>query len=197
MTLVAFPVRTLVFVGLLVSVLAWAGCAGTLEDPARHDRERLGCGGQRRGVGSELASMSRPRSPRAAERRAVTIPRPRPKGSTSGPPALRSRLVGVPTVEGVGLLIDPSTPVEERRLHEADRDAPVRRPHADRQLPQRRDDPVRARLGHDRGASASSSPMAAHLRASMPARRSTRARATPAASHPLRLSAWRPGRRAP
>jgi hypothetical protein len=110
MTLVAFPVRTLVFVGLLVSVLAWAGCAGTLEDPAAFTTESdSGAAANVDASGASCVDV-----PTTFVTSCGTAgchdPTTKAEGLDLWSPGVASRLVGVPAVEGVGLLIDPSTP---------------------------------------------------------------------------------------
>ncbi|HEY5242833.1 MAG TPA: malectin [Polyangiaceae bacterium] len=110
MTLVALPVRTLVFVGLLVSVLAWAGCAGTLEDPAAFTTESDS--GAAASVDASGASCVDVPTTFATSCGTAGChdPTTRAEGLDLWSPGVASRLVGVPAVEGLGLLIDPSTP---------------------------------------------------------------------------------------
>ena len=61
-------------------------------------------------------------------------------------PNVATRLVNVPSTEGQGLLIDPSTPSAKCPVPEADLDPPLRRPDADQRTARRRHGGMRSRL---------------------------------------------------
>ncbi len=104
---------TLLLGALLLSALAWTGCAGSLEDP------EMFVSATDAGAPVEAAVEAAP-APTCPD---VTTVFAKSCGTTGChdattkaealdlvSPGLASRLVGVPSVEGVGLLIDPSSP---------------------------------------------------------------------------------------
>jgi len=103
----------LLFGGLLVPAIAWTGCAGSLEDPEMFTTQADA------GTPVEAATEAAlgPTCPDVPTLFAKTCGTTGCHDATTKAealdlvsPGLSSRLVGVPSVEGVGLLIDPSTP---------------------------------------------------------------------------------------
>jgi hypothetical protein len=106
MTLVAPPVR--IFVALVLGAVAWGGCAGTLTDPDAFTESGDS------GAGVDASAPSCPDIPTTF---ATTCgmsgchdPTTKAEALDLWSPGVAERLVGVPAVEGVGLLIDPSAP---------------------------------------------------------------------------------------
>ena len=114
MTIASTPLRTLVFAGTLVAAaLAWAGCAGTLADPAAFTDATGDSGAANIGVDAPAAA-SCPDVPTLFIQSCGTSgchdATTKAEGLDLWSPGVASRLVGVAAAEGVGLLIDPSTP---------------------------------------------------------------------------------------
>ncbi len=103
----------LVLGALLVLVLAWSGCAGSLEDPEMFTTQ----GDAGTLVEAAVEAAAAPTCPDVPTLLAKTCGTTGCHDATTKAealdlvsPGLASRLVGVPSVEGVGLLIDPATP---------------------------------------------------------------------------------------
>lgn len=98
---------------LLLPALAWSGCAGSLEDPEMFTMQTdAGTSGE-----AAVEEGSAPTCPDVPTLFAKTCGTTGCHDATTKAealdlvsPGVASRLVGVPSVEGVGLLIDPSTP---------------------------------------------------------------------------------------
>jgi hypothetical protein len=113
MTLAATPFRAPACVGLLVSAIAWAGCAGSLADPAAFSAD-TGDAGAPANVDADASAASCPDVPTLL---AATCGSAGCHDATTKAESLdlvssgvAARLIGVPSVEGTGLLIAPSTP---------------------------------------------------------------------------------------
>jgi hypothetical protein len=113
MTIVATPIRIPLFAGTLLAALAWAGCAGTLTDPAAFMDESGDSGAANVGVDAP-ATAACPDVPTTFVQSCGTSSchdaTTKAEGLDLWSPGVASRLVGVAASEGVGLLIDPSTP---------------------------------------------------------------------------------------
>jgi hypothetical protein len=113
MTIAAPPNRTPFFAGTLVAALVWAGCAGRLTDPAAFMDETGDSGAANVGVDAPAAA-SCPDVPTRFVQSCGTSgchdATTKAEGLDLWSPGVASRLVGVAASEGVGLLIDPSTP---------------------------------------------------------------------------------------
>ena len=113
MTIVTTPFRVPASMGLLLSAIAWAGCAGTLSDPAAFTAETHDAGGAA-DVDVDGAATSCPDIPTlfaascgsAGCHDAAT----KAEALDLASPGVAARLIGVPAVEGTGLLIAPSAP---------------------------------------------------------------------------------------
>ena len=110
MTLVAPPLRNAIFAGTLVATLSWAGCAGTLADPAAFTVTG-DSGAGRIGVDAPEAAQC-PDVPTTFVQSCGTSgchdATTKAQGLDLWSPGLAARLVGIAASEGVGLLIDPS-----------------------------------------------------------------------------------------
>src|SRR5579863_650410 len=108
MTIVTPHLRKPVFFGVLSAALAWAGCAGTLDDPAAFTDEATDASGL------DASAIPCPDVPTMFVQTCGTSgchdATSKAEGLDLWSPRVASRLVGVPAAEGVGLLIDPSTP---------------------------------------------------------------------------------------
>ncbi len=98
---------------LLSSALSWTGCAGSLEDPEMFTMQ----GDAGAPVEAAVEAASAPTCPdvptvfaKSCGTTGCHDATTKAEGLDLVSPSLASRLVGVPSVEGVGLLIDPSTP---------------------------------------------------------------------------------------
>jgi hypothetical protein len=113
MTIVATPLRIPFFAGTFLAALAWAGCAGTLTDPAAFMDEAGDSGTVNVGVDAPAAA-SCPDVPTTFVQSCGTSgchdATTKAEGLDLWSPGVASRLVGVAASEGVGLLIDPSAP---------------------------------------------------------------------------------------
>jgi hypothetical protein len=118
MTLPALPLRIPVLAGLLVVALALAlvlgaaGCAGTLTDPWAFETQSDSGAGD-----APTVDVPSPSCPDIPTKLATSCGAAGCHDATTKAealdlvsPGVASRLVGVPAVEGAGLLIDPSTP---------------------------------------------------------------------------------------
>jgi hypothetical protein len=98
---------------LLPYALAWAGCAGSLEEPEMF-MPRADAGSPVEATVEAAAAPSCPDVPTLFAKTCGTTgchdATTKIESLDLVSPGLASRLVGVPSVEGVGLLIDPSTP---------------------------------------------------------------------------------------
>lgn len=98
---------------LLLSALAWSGCAGSLEDPEMFMTQN-DAGTPVEAAVEAAAAPSCPDVPTLFAKTCGTTgchdATTKAEALDLMSPGLASRLVGVPSVEGVGLLIDPSTP---------------------------------------------------------------------------------------
>jgi Malectin domain len=103
----------LVLGAVLLPVLAWTGCAGSLEDPEMFTMQP----DAGTPVEAAVEAAAAPTCPDVPTLFAKTCGTTGCHDATTKAealdlvsPGLASRLVGVPSVEGVGLLIDPTTP---------------------------------------------------------------------------------------
>jgi hypothetical protein len=110
MTIRTLSLRVAACVGLLVPAIAWAGCAGSLADPAAFSGD-TGDSGAAANVDAAASCPDIPTlfaaSCGTAGCHDATTKAESLDLVSSG---VASRLVGVPSVEGTGLLIAPSTP---------------------------------------------------------------------------------------
>jgi len=113
MTIVTTPFRAPAAMGLLLSAIAWAGCAGTLSDPAAFTAETRDSGAAG-DVDVDSSAASCPDIPTlfatscgsAGCHDATT----KAEALDLASPGVVARLLGVPAVEGTGLLVSPSAP---------------------------------------------------------------------------------------
>jgi len=103
----------LVLGALLVPVLAWSGCAGSLEDPEMFTMQ-ADAGTPVEAAAEAAAAPTCPDVPTLFAKTCGTTgchdATTKAEALDLVSPGLASRLVGVPSVEGVGLLIDPASP---------------------------------------------------------------------------------------
>lgn len=107
--------RAPVLAALVVSLFAWAGCAGTLTNPGAFEPVPDAAPTPDAAVGDDAPAPPQcPDVPTTFAQSCGTAGchdvTTRAESLDLASPGVASRLVGVPAVEGVGLLIDPSTP---------------------------------------------------------------------------------------